>query len=339
MAHHISLIAITLFHFMGALAPTKNVAHLTLKIPGLSNETKYYGFAKGDQIALSLEVLNGKELKEIEVFKYPDHALFQDYEASESKHTFTVTETGIYGIKLYNANVLKRVCKLNIERTPAHDSLNNFNTQILWRTETDTTFYTVQEKYLAEQNYLTKSVQAPQYFYINSGSNSLFKGGKSRINIPVKLPEGTVEWYYTFSADRNEDQIKKTTAGLSLVGDLTSAIDQTGSIGFALNLLTSPPGGNFCDLYLMDPLNSISFERKEQFSYLRSGTRKNLKAGVVKVTEPIKGTYYLGLKNPDGMHGVHVSLEIAAIVYQEVWKMREVTKFITTSRQVPYLSQ
>jgi len=315
-----------------------NVAHLTLKIPGLSTEIKYYGFAAGDQINLELEVLGGKELKEIEIFKYPDHTLFQDYEATESKHSFKVSETGIYGIKLYNANVMKRVCKLNISRTPAHDSLQNFNTQVFWRTVTDTNFYTVKEQYLAEQNYVTKSIQAPQYFYVNSGSNSVFKGGKSRILVPLKLPKGTVEWFYTFSADRNEEKIKTTTAGLNLFGEITAALDQTGTIDFALGLLTSPPGGNICDIYLLDAENSIKFENKVQYSYWRSGTRKNLKSGVVKVPDHLSGTYYLGIKNPDGMHGIHVSLEVAAVVYEEIWKVRDVRKFNTKSWQAPYLS-
>jgi len=342
MTHSAPLILVVFFHFISATSSPKQVAHLTLKVPGLSYETKYYGFAAGDQINLSLEVQGGKELKEIEVFRYPDHTLFQDYEAKESKHTFTVTETGIYGIKLYNANVLKRVCKLNILRTPGHDSLSSFNSQVLWRTEVDTTFYTVSEKYLAAENYVTKSIQAPQYFYINSGSHSVFKGGKSRISIPVNIPPGTVEWYYTFSADRNEEQIKKTTSGLSLVKDLSSAVDQTGTVGFALSLLSSPPGGHICNVYLLNQENSRLFEQKADLSggtyyYNKNGSRMNLKSGVVKVTEPLKGTYYLGLKNPDRMHGIHVSLEVAAVVYEQVWEVRDVTKFTVKKWQVPYL--
>lgn len=334
-----TLLTLLFLFFTGSTSDisSSQVAHLTLKVAGLSSETKYYGFAAGDEIDLSLQVRGGKELKEIEIFRYPDHSLFQDYEANTSKHVFTVSETGVYGIKLYNANVLKRVCKLNITRKPAHDSLKQFNTQVHWRTVVDTNYYTVQEKYLASENYVTKSIQAPQYFYINSGSHSLFKGGKSRIRVPVEIPPGTVEWYYTFSADRNEEQIKKTTAGLDLLGDLSLALDQTGSVGFAMTLLTSPPGGHVCDIYLTTPANSILFERKEAFYYISSGTRKNIKSGVVKITNPNIGTYYLGLKNPDNMHGVHISLEVAAVVYEQVWDVRDVTKFETKSWQAPYL--
>ena len=33
-------------------------------------------------------------------------------------------------------------------------------------------------------------------FYLNSKSNALVKGGKSRTVFPVHLPENTIEWYY-----------------------------------------------------------------------------------------------------------------------------------------------
>lgn len=344
MTHSAPLILAVFFHFVSATSSHKQVAHLTLRVSGLSYETKYYGFAAGDQIDISLDVQRGKELKEIEVFRYPDHTLFQDYEAKESKHTFTVTETGIYGIKLYNANVLKRVCKLNIMRKSAHDSLDNFNTQVLWRTEVDTTFYTVSEKYLATENYATKSIQAPQHFYINSGSNSILIGGKSRITIPVNIPPGTIEWYYTFSADRNEEQSKKATSRLNLVKDLSYALDQTGTVGFALSLLSSPPGGDICDVYLLNYENSRLFEQKVDISggtyyHYKNGSRMNLKSGVVKVTEPLKGTYYIGLKNPSNAHGIHVNLEVAAVVYEQVWDVRDVTKFSVDEWQVPYLDK
>ncbi|MBI1183487.1 hypothetical protein GC194_04415 [bacterium] len=319
------------------------VASLHIKVSGLTSEKLYYGFAKGDQVNVSLSVEDRKDLKEIEIYQYPDYSLFIDYETTNSTFTFTPVETGIYLIRLYNANVAKRVCQLSITRTPAHDSLSSFNPQVYWRTEHDSSFYTVQEKYLVEKKYITKSVQAPQYFYINSGSNSLFKGGSSRITIPVELPAGTVEWYYTFSADRDEQQIKKTTGGLNLVGELTSALDQTGSLGFALSMLTTPPGGNVCDIYLLDFNNSRMFEQKVDnnggtFYYKTIGSRQNIKSGVVKITDLNSGIFYIGIKNPDRLYGINVTIEVAAVILEETWAVRDVKKVIVTSHEVPYLS-
>lgn len=322
----------------GLTAQNVNVAHLTIKVPGLTTEVKYYAFAAGDEVEINLAVLNGKDLKEIEVFRYPEHSLFMDYKTDASVHKFKISETGIYGISMYNSNVGRRVCKLNLSRTPVDESTRMFNTQVFWKTEYDTSFYTIKEKYLVSSEYRVQSIQEPQYFEINSGTNSLFLGGKSRIVIPISLPKGTVEWYYSFAASKNEQQIKETTSSLKLAGDLSLLLDPTGISKGALSLLSIPGGAEICDIYLLDFENSQLFEQKVPYQYRIEGTRKNLKSGVVKMLKSTSGTYYLGLKNPANTQRILVSIEVAAVVYKEEWGVRDVKKFTVSSKQIPYLS-
>ena len=315
-----------------------NVANLTIKIPGLTTEVKYYAFAAGDEVEMNLTVLDGKELKEIEVFRYPEHSLFMDYKTDVSVHKFKISEMGIYGIRMYNSNVGRRVCKLNLSRTPIDESTRMFNTQVFWKTVYDTSFYTVQEKYMVSSEYRVQSVQEPQYFEINSGANSVLLGGKSRITLPISLPKGTVEWYYTFAASKDEDQIKATTSALKLVSGLSLLVEPTGIAQNAMNLLSVPDGAEVCDIYLLSFENARLFEQKAAYSYLVEGSRENIKAGVVKMTKAKSGTYYLGIKNPANTQRILVSVEVAAVVYEESWGVRDVEKFNVTTSQVPYFS-
>lgn len=314
------------------------VANLTIKIPGLTTEVKYYAFAAGDEVVLNLDVLDGKELKEIEIFKYPDHSLFMDYKTNTSNHKFKVAEKGVYGIRMYNSSVGRRVCRLTISRTPMDESTRDFSTQVHWKTEYDTTFYTVQEKYLVSSEYHVKSIQEPQHFEINSGTNSLFLGGKSRITLPITLPKGTVEWYYTFVVSLDEEQVGSVTSGLKLASNLSLAVDPTGIAKSAIDMISVPNGAEVCDIYLLDFDNSQLFTQKAPYSYLVEGTRENIKSGVVKMSKASSGTYYLGIKNPANTQRILVSIEVAAVVYEEQWGLRDVEKFNVTSRQVPYLS-
>lgn len=65
-----------------------------------------------------------------------------------------------------------------------------------WRTVYDTTYQIIEEEYLAHEDFLPQRVVSPSKYYINSGSNANFKGGNSRVIVPVDLPEGTTEWYW-----------------------------------------------------------------------------------------------------------------------------------------------
>ena len=49
-----------------------DVCEKTIKVAALSEEVFYYGFADDDKIVFSLEEINGKEVKEVEILEYPE---------------------------------------------------------------------------------------------------------------------------------------------------------------------------------------------------------------------------------------------------------------------------
>lgn len=151
-------------------------------------------------------------------------------------------------------------------------------------------------------------------FYINSASNALIKGGKNRIVLPIQLPDNTKEWYYRFTASRNEEDIQKTLQTFSLAGELTSYIKSKNPLKNAVNNLVTPPGADICDIYVFDEKNAKLFKDKEDFDYELGASRENYKSGVVAVKNKISNAVYLGLRNTDNLYGIHVAIEVVAII-------------------------
>lgn len=155
-----------------------------------------------------------------------------------------------------------------------------------------------------------------QSFYLNGGFRSDF-GGKSRVVYQVDLPPNTVEWYYAVSTYPSNQGSQNVIA---LLEQITKLLDPTGVASIALNLITVPSGVNDCDIYLLDMVNQNIFYHKldqtqhEAISYVIDGSRENFKNGVVRVTNPVRGRYFLGFKNPNSISGIGISFEAVAIV-------------------------
>lgn len=315
-----------------------DVAENTLKVAGLGEEVFYYGFAEGDQLIFNFEEVNGKELKEIEIVEYPSSSKFMDYKSKKiSNKIINISKTAIYKFRLTNSAISGRICKLKIQRIPSNETSKNFNSSVYWRTPTDTIYTTTQEKYLIKREYKTETIVPTSEFYVNSGTNATFKGGKSRITIPITLPINTIEWYFVFTASREKSDIESAKSLFNLTGQLSKLIDQTGTLNFGVEMLTIPPGANFCDVYLLDFNNSRQFEAKEQFSYFTTGTRENIKSGVVKLKQGSGKTQYIGIKNPDTMYGISVAIEVVAIKLEEEWGVKDVQKITLVKRDEPFL--
>lgn len=153
-----------------------------------------------------------------------------------------------------------------------------------------------------------------QNFYLNSTSNETWKGGRSKTLYPVTLPEGTVEWYYEFTASRNETEVQNNTKQFRLASKLSSLVDNTGLLSATMNMFTAPPGGNVCNVYLTEEKYYNIFFADGNYMHYPSGSRLNYNSGIVQVrglhiTQPM-----IGIKNPDGFYGIHVSLQVVAVV-------------------------
>lgn len=315
-----------------------NVADLNFKMSAMSTHQLAYGFAKGDKIIINYSEERGKKLKSIEVSEYKGTNVYSEFNVIDiDKKELIIKKTGIYVFKFESTSLARRICKFKVDRIPASEDLVSFNTTVKVRTLIDTTYSVRQERYVKSESYQVKEIAKNQHFYVNSGSNAFFKGGKSRVALPFNLPANTIKWYYTVSSFRDSNIVESTSNQINLVSDLTKLIDNSGSLGFAINQLANPPGANYCDVYLLDHSNLSVFLSKDNFNYYPVGTRENIIAANVEVNNSWSEQMYLAIKNPDSTHGINVLISIAAIVLEQEFDVKEIKTPILTHTEEMYL--
>lgn len=174
--------------------------------------------------------------------------------------------------------------------------------------------------HLLSQKEKVVTIHQPQNFRLSSKGRTLV-GGNATIVLDIALPPNTVKWYYTFGATRDNDRVQQTQNELKLVAQLTKLIDRSGTTANALNLLTGPPGEDFCNVYLFPSQEDANNFDKDlsSYSYNRQGSRPNYRSGIVEITDPIqcRGTQFVGIDNPSGFYGISCAIEVVAIVREE----------------------
>lgn len=313
-----------------------DVVESTFKIGSLGEEVFYYGFAEGDKIIFNFEELKGKELKEVEILELPSSSKFMEYKTvSIYDKELIVQKTGIYKFRFSNGSVSGRICKYKIQRIPAKDELKNFNTSVYWKTLYDTTYYTIQERYLISKDTAIHNI-TDQIAKVHSTTNS--SGNKTTFNFT--LPTNTIAWSYYIGVDQaGQDAFNKATKELTQkASPLISAIPGYGPLA-ALALgntsyISQIQNGEDIDYYILDGTNTNLYQAGQPFYYIKRGKVLNESA---RMTTNLRGTYYFCLLNDNAVTGVTVVVKITAITVTENWGTRPVEKMNIISRQEPYL--
>jgi len=313
------------------------VTETTLKIGKKESKNLYFGFDQGDKVLLTVEMKKGRKIKQIELFEYPDVLMFTEY---KNKDIYTkrikINHRGIYQFRFTNSSICKKILKVKIERIPKDDKNVDFNTTVYWKTETDTVFNMI-EKEVEIKHYEVKTIVPLSVYYINSGANAFLAGGKSRITFPVILPDNTVEWYYQFSAAKTRDAVGDLN---NLTKQLSGIISDTKTIDISTDDLVQPYGRVYCDIYLMDAKNSVRFEKKKAYKYFPEGSRRNIKSGIVKMSGSAGNSFYIGIRNPAKIKGIHVNFEAAAIIQsteKRIKKVKDPNNYKVSVKKTPYL--
>ncbi len=334
----IALIAGILFPFPLFAETPITVAEINFKIAILGEEVFYFGFAEGDQLIFNFVELNGKEIKELEIIELPSSSKFIDYKTRKIENKIiNVAKTGIYKFRFANTIVLTKNCNLKIQRIAASEATKNFNSTVYWRTVYDTAYRTIQEKSLSNNHYKIVGLLPPTVYFIDRNlASSLFED-KSRITIPIELPENTAEWYYVYSVSRDKEKIEKSKMSINLAAELTKLVGQTGGLTFSPDTLTKPEGKELCRIYLLDYSNSKLFEAKSNFRHYKEGSRENTSSGIVKIKTANISNAFLGIRNPDMDFGIYVALEVVAITSQEKAGLEDAQRVSITARKEAYL--
>lgn len=330
------LLLLTLSIQLQAATTPINVADLNFRMSAMSTYQLAYGFAKGDKVILNYAEERGKKLKSFEVLEYNGSNIYSGFNViTINNKEIIIKKTGIYIFKFLSTSLGRRICKFKIDRIPEKKDLVSFNTTVKERTVADTTYTVSYETFVKSETYKVKELAKNQHFYVNSGSNAFFKGGKSRVSLPFNLPNNTVKWYYSISSFRDKTKVESTANQINLVADLTKLIDETGTLGFAIEQLGNPPGKDYCDVYLLNHANNSIFLNKDPYSYFPIGTRENIIAANVEVNGNWSEQMYLGIKNPDRAYGINVLISIAAIVLEQETDVKEIkTPHVTFTNEL-----
>ncbi len=329
-----SLLIGILFCPLIAIAQTPiDVAENTFKIGGLGAEIVYYGLAEGDQLIFSFEEKNGKELKEVEIIEMPESSRFMDYKTKKIENkTLQIQRTGIYKFRFSNSALGGRICKYKIQRIPASEQAKAFNTNVYWKTVSDTSYITVQERYLMKSDTIIHNL-TDQVAKVHSQGNA--NGNKTIYNFT--LPENTVSWSYYVGVDQAGQQAFDK-AVKQLAANSRSLIPGYGPMAaLALNsvsYLTAMQGAEDIDYYIVDPSNVVLLKQGAPFYTIKSNKVIN---DFSRMQAPLKGNYYMCLVNDNAITGVSVTVKITAIAINQQWGTRPIQKMNIKANQVAYL--
>lgn len=168
-----------------------------------------------------------------------------------------------------------------------------------------------QQNRLYDTTFTVVTLSPPQSFYLDSRIISQING-RSRLVLPVQLPQGTTRWYYSFAAMEAKNE---PFEWVGLAAQLTKLIDKTGISAAVINRVVNPTGTATCDIYVLDTEGGAAFEKKEddKWTFDKNTSRQNMTGGVVE-SYSSKPNFIIGLSNPSLKSGTNVRLEITAVV-------------------------
>ncbi len=164
----------------------------------------------------------------------------------------------------------------------------------------------------------------PQTFYLNGGAKSAF-GGNSRIGFKIDLPPNTLEWYYAFTTEPNENKEQN----IQLENQLRLILSTTSLSNSLISLIKIPKGIGLIDVYLTDRKGYDIFFEKDFWgiwkykspNYNIEGSVASAKDGKVKIDDVKQGTHFLVIRNTSSREGINVKLEVVAIVEETITDM------------------
>lgn len=318
---------------------TIDILENTVKIGALDEQVFYYGFAEGDQMIFSFEEVNGKELKELEILEMPTSSKFMDYKSIKIiNKTLNIQKNGIYKFRFYNSSLAKRICKIKIQRIAASDLSKKFDTNVYWKTVSDTTYTPKVEKYLdRSEKIVTEIYNAnPQI-----SSSNAFNGNKNHQIVAFDLPVNTIAWSFyigTGSAGKTAYENAQSNFAESVKSDVSALATYNPMAALALtgvSYFSKTQGEDNVKYWFLSDQNSVTlFNTNQQFYTYKSG---DVITEASQMKTPLSGRIYLGLLNDNTLEPISLTIRVTAIQQIDYWKNRTIQVMNVTKTEEPYL--
>jgi len=351
-----------------------DVCEKTIKVAALSEEVFYYGFADDDKIVFSLEEINGKEVKEVEILEYPESSKFSDFKTVKIQNKqIQVNKKNVYKFRIYNSSLGGRICKIKIQRIPQSEKTKNFNSSINWVEKQETTYNTYTKDITVGYDIRYETKIKKELVKVDTLITALFDKslrvhsetaiGKTQYTYAtVELPTNTyfpnqlnpykttevISWSYWLgvgqkSAEDYDLANKNLALGIKTIGTLTGygALATLAATGVSMFLNTNVGDNVNFKFYGSQNGQEIIID----YGNVISASGRN-----DKITQ---GSFSVQLFNDNFRDGIDVNLKMIAMQIQKTWQDKEyqekieipkiekqiIKEPIVTTLKVPVLSE
>lgn len=303
----------------------------------------YFSFAKGDEILISLEVVKGKNIKELIVEEYPTTSRYNDFKVSTlNNKSIKVQQDGIYKFTLKSGLGLK-IVRFKLQRIPLDENTKEFNTNIDWIEKIDTTYKVYTKKVIVgyDSTWVTRYrkilIKVDTIVHIESRLERVHSqtnlSSANYTNVTMRLPqiqnEGLKErkiesWSYRIEAGGKKsigDNMRDFS--LSLVGTNTKEGALAGIALGTVSSLSAPPKGD----NVKYSIDFFDYQKKAWYnlgtgnSVLAYAPVKNLRSGEVKFF----------LENDNIVNGINVVIEMCVIIIEESYREEPYQQMIVSA--------
>lgn len=306
--------------FLGIAQSPIPVADQTFKMDG--DHVFVYAFAQGDQVALHVELLVGRQVREVEFRQHNGPVLFSDFALdSVLDKTILIPQTGVYTLALRERGMGKKVCRFTLARTPASPVTERMDTRVLWDLQ--------QYPQYREQRRMILVGKKPDVVSLKGQTN--VSASKLGLKNPVgtyqfSLPPHTVNWAYRVSVGqalndaRKKDADQLTSALNSGAAKLLAVAPETALAAFALGMaidLTVPKVGEAVEYALLSGDNVEKFRKREQYQAFL--WQSSVSVDVQRRYTPLEGSHYFAFRTSNWFDDITVNIDIEAVTETPIY--------------------
>lgn len=306
--------------FSGLTQSLIPVADQTFKMDG--DHVFSYAFAQGDQIALHIELLVGRQVREVEFRQHNGPVLFSDFALdSFLDKTILIPQTGVYTLALRERGMGKKVCRFTLARTPGSPVTERMDTRVPWDLQ--------QFPQYREQRRLILVGKKPDVVSLKGQTN--VSASKLGLKNPVgtyqfSLPPHTVNWAYRISVGqalndaRKKDADQLTSALNSGAAKLLPVAPETALAAFALGMaidLSVPKVGEAVEYALLSGDNVEKFRKREPYQAFL--WQSSVSVDVQRRYTPLEGSYYFAFRTSNWFDDITVNIDIEAVTETPIY--------------------
>ncbi|MEY3248781.1 MAG: hypothetical protein RL742_824 [Bacteroidota bacterium] len=290
------------------------VADQTLK---LSGEHEYvFAFAEGDQIELHVALLEGKQIKAVELVQYPEYPVFRTYELdSVIDKSIRIPKTGVYLFRLNESGFGKKVCRFTLHRRPAGTATTRFDTRVTWDIRQYPMFR--ERKRQTQTGTRTEVVSSTGKVTVEAAQLGM---GKNRNSYQFTLPPNTVRWAYRIAVGQEVAEARKKDSqklsemlqrgAIKVAGFQPETALAAFALGMAIDLTTSTAGEDV-EYALVNAANQQRFLKGEE--YKAEIWQGGISVDVQRRYKPLEGSWFFAFKNSNWIDAIDVNIDIEAV--------------------------